>query len=66
MQSISFNLIGEDVSEEKLLQPSLERADCLHRDVSTSLPGGKFKMTRIFLFKLTTISSEDQDTTARE
>ena len=28
----------EDISEEKLLQPGLERADCLHRDVSTTLP----------------------------
>ena len=56
---------GEDISEEKLLQPGLERADCLHRDVSTTLPGGKFKMSQIIL-SLTKISSEDQDTTARE
>ena len=56
---------GEDISEEKLLQPGLERADCLHRDVSTTLPGGNSKCPGSF-FHLIIISSEDQDTTARE
>ena len=57
---------GEDISEEKLLQPGLERADCLHRDVSTTLPGGNSKCPGPFAFYLIIISSEDQDTTARE
>ena len=30
---------GKDVCEEKLLQSSLERANCLHRNVPTTLPG---------------------------
>ena len=57
---------GEDISEEKLLQPGLERADCLHRDVSTTLPGGNSKCPGSFLYLIIIISSADQDTTARE
>ena len=36
---IEILLSGKDVCEEKLLQSSLERADSLHRNVPTALPG---------------------------